>query len=111
MNSDKTNATDTDKEELQQEPSRNTTRGHNVASTSMQRHDVASMLSRRCINVMCPLGIGGLHQFYSHKTSRLILIVVHIILKSIYPDKVITEMTICITFFYFILFYSTPILE
>ena len=25
----------------------------------MQRHDVASMLSRRCINVMCPLG--GIH--------------------------------------------------
>ena len=28
----------------------------NVASTSMQRHDVASTLRRRCINVMCPLG-------------------------------------------------------
>ena len=30
---------------------------YNVASTSMQRHDVASTLIRRCINVMCPLGI------------------------------------------------------
>ena len=25
----------------------------------MQRHDVASTLRRRCINVMCPLGIYG----------------------------------------------------
>ena len=30
---------------------------YNVASTSIQRHDVASTLRRRCINVMCPLGI------------------------------------------------------
>ena len=29
---------------------------YNVASTSMQRHDVESTLRRRCINVMCPLG-------------------------------------------------------
>ena len=29
---------------------------YNVGSTSMQRHDVASTLRRRCINVMCPLG-------------------------------------------------------
>ena len=28
---------------------------YNVGSTSMQRHDVASTLRRRCINVMCPL--------------------------------------------------------
>ena len=28
----------------------------NVGSTSMQRHDVASTLMRRCINVMCLLG-------------------------------------------------------
>ena len=33
-----------------------TRRLHNVASTSMQRHDVASTLRWRCINVMCPLG-------------------------------------------------------
>ena len=32
-------------------------RWENVASTSMQRHDVASRLMRRCIDVMCPLGI------------------------------------------------------
>ena len=37
-----------------------TWRLHNVASTSMERHDVASRLRRRCINVMCPLGL-----FYS----------------------------------------------
>ena len=29
---------------------------YNVGSTSMQRHDVASTLSRGCINVMCLLG-------------------------------------------------------
>ena len=29
---------------------------YNVGSTSMQRHDVASTLRRRCINVMCLLG-------------------------------------------------------
>ena len=29
---------------------------HKVASTSMQRHDVASTLRRLCVNVMCPLG-------------------------------------------------------
>ena len=34
-----------------------TWRLYNVASTSMQRHDVASTLRRRCINVMCPLGV------------------------------------------------------
>ena len=28
---------------------------YSVASTSMQRHDVASTLIQRCINVMCPL--------------------------------------------------------
>ena len=33
-----------------------TWRLYNVGSTSMQRHDVASTLSRRCINVMCLLG-------------------------------------------------------
>ena len=33
-----------------------TWRSYNVASTSMQRHDVASTLRQRCINVMCPLG-------------------------------------------------------
>ena len=32
-----------------------TWREYNVASTSMQRHDVASTWGRRCINVMCPL--------------------------------------------------------
>ena len=34
-----------------------TWRLYNVASTSMQRHDVASTLRRRCINVMCTLGV------------------------------------------------------
>ena len=34
-----------------------TWRLYNVASTSMQRHDVASTLRRRCLNVMCPLGM------------------------------------------------------
>ena len=29
---------------------------YNVVSTSMQRHDVASTLRRRCRDVMCPLG-------------------------------------------------------
>ena len=29
---------------------------YNVVSTSMQRHDVASTLRRRCIDVMCLLG-------------------------------------------------------
>ena len=38
-----------------------TWRLYNVASTSMQRHDVASTLRRRCINVMCSLGRGELH--------------------------------------------------
>ena len=33
-----------------------TWRLYNVGSTSMQRHDVASTLRRRCINVMCLLG-------------------------------------------------------
>ena len=28
---------------------------YNVVSTSMQRHDVASTLTWRCINVMCPM--------------------------------------------------------
>ena len=32
-----------------------TWRKYNVASTSTQRHDVVSTLSRRCINVMCLL--------------------------------------------------------
>ena len=32
------------------------TQRYNVVSMSMQRHDVASTLMRRCINVMCPLG-------------------------------------------------------
>ena len=34
-----------------------TWRLYNVALTSMQRHDVASTLRRRCIDVMCPLGL------------------------------------------------------
>ena len=34
-----------------------TWRLYNVGSTSMQRHDVASTLRRRCINVMCLLGL------------------------------------------------------
>ena len=34
-----------------------TWRLYNVASASMQRHDVASTLRRRYINVMCPLGL------------------------------------------------------
>ena len=34
-----------------------TWRKYNVGSTSMQRHDVASTLRRRCINVMCLLGL------------------------------------------------------
>ena len=33
-----------------------TWRLYNVVLTSMQRHDVASTLIRRCINVMCTLG-------------------------------------------------------
>ena len=33
-----------------------TWRSYNVASTSMQRHDVASTLVRRCYNVAVPLG-------------------------------------------------------
>ena len=33
-----------------------TWRLYNVALTSMQRHGIASTLTRRCINVMCPLG-------------------------------------------------------
>ena len=33
-----------------------TWRLHNVVSTSMQRHDFASTLRRRCIDVMCLLG-------------------------------------------------------
>ena len=33
-----------------------TWRLHNIVSTSMQRHDVASTLRRRCIDVMCLLG-------------------------------------------------------
>ena len=33
-----------------------TWRLYNVGSTSMQRHDIASTLRWRCINVMCPLG-------------------------------------------------------
>ena len=33
-----------------------TWRLYNVVSTSMQRHDVAWTLRRRCIDVMCPLG-------------------------------------------------------
>ena len=33
-----------------------TQRCDNVASMSMQRHDVASTLMRRCFNVACPLG-------------------------------------------------------
>ena len=37
-----------------------TRRLNNVVSTSMQRHDVASTLRRRCIDVMCLLG-GLLH--------------------------------------------------
>ena len=37
-------------------PPEGTWRSYNVGSTSMQRHDVASPLRRRCINVMCPLG-------------------------------------------------------
>ena len=34
---------------------------YNVGSTSMQSHDVASTLRRRCINVMCLLGILTFH--------------------------------------------------
>ena len=30
---------------------------HDVNTTSPQHHDVASMLSQRCINVMCLLGV------------------------------------------------------
>ena len=37
-------------------PPAGTWRLYNVGSTSMQRHDVASTLRRRCINVMCLLG-------------------------------------------------------
>ena len=33
-----------------------TWRLYNVESTSMQRHDVASTLIRRCLNIACPLG-------------------------------------------------------
>ena len=45
-----------------------TRRLYNVASTSMQRHDVASTLRRRCVNVVCLLGIFTyvLEQFIRH---------------------------------------------
>ena len=33
----------------------NAQRAHDVYTTSTQRHDIASTLRRRCINVMCPL--------------------------------------------------------
>ena len=33
-----------------------TWRLYNVAPTSMQRHDIASTLRRRCLNVACPMG-------------------------------------------------------
>ena len=39
-----------------------TWRLYNVASTSMQRHDVPLTLRRRCIDVMCPPGIIRLSQ-------------------------------------------------
>ena len=42
---------------LSQSPA-GTWRKYNVASTSIQRHDVASTLRRRYIYVMCPLGGG-----------------------------------------------------
>ena len=34
-----------------------TQRAHDVYTTSMQRHDVASTLRRHCIDVMCLLGM------------------------------------------------------
>ena len=37
---------------------------YNVASTSMQRHDVASTLRRRYIYVMCPLGTPSKYQLH-----------------------------------------------
>ena len=41
-------------------------RKYNVASTSMQRLDVASTLRRRCIYVMCPLGFVTEKSFYPY---------------------------------------------
>ena len=38
-----------------------TWRFYNVVSTSMQRHDVASTLRRRCTDVMCLLGCSWAH--------------------------------------------------
>ena len=43
-----------------------TWRLYNVVSTSMQRHDVASTLYRRCIDVMCLLDTFFLKPFRSH---------------------------------------------
>ena len=49
-----------------------TCRLNNVDSTSMQRHDVASTLRRRFVNVMCPL-IAGLAQNTRHFRCLLVL--------------------------------------
>ena len=38
---------------------------YNVISTSMQRHDVASTLRRRCIDVMCLLGLNILTPYHT----------------------------------------------
>ena len=48
-----------------------TWRKYNVASTSMQCHDVASMLRRRYIYVMCPLGRWYLISPWKHVVDTL----------------------------------------
>ena len=76
-----------------------TWRLYNVASTSMQRHDVASTLRRRCINVMCPLGMPSA-LFYINSRDRSIsntrsfwLVLLLPCFKAI-PDKMQTVMTL-----------------
>ena len=41
----------------------------NVISMSMQRHDIASMLRRRCIDIMCLLGCYSAMSVYHNKTT------------------------------------------
>ena len=48
-----------------------TWRKYNVASTSMQRHDVASTLRRRYIYVMCPLGSADAAHVVSSDSNSL----------------------------------------
>ena len=59
---------------------------HDVYTTSPQRHDVASTLRRRCINVMCPLG-------YNLRDSQTIMFV-------------LTSINTPVFFFFFFFFYQ-----